>query len=114
MNNVKINGKEFPIKFSYKALSKICELKGIGLAQIEELFTFDKIQPYDIVIIAFAGLEEGARRLKIAFDLTIDDVDDLLYADIQAIGRIMVIYRNQNAAPLNPESPKKGAAKAKK
>ena len=116
MKKVKIANKEFPVKFSFQALDELCELRQCSLAGLDELSDPNKIKPVDILYLAYTGLKEGARREGKDFDLTLDQVDDLISSDMAAIGRIMDVYAHQNAQPPgNPTTPpKKKAGTAKK
>ena len=115
MKNVLINGKEYPVKFSFAALDNLCDLKGCSFSELEELFDVDKIRPADVVLLSYVGLKEGARRSGQNFKMEIDDVDDLLMSDMSAISRILGVFNSQNAAPEgNPAAPAKGATKGKK
>lgn len=114
MNNVKINGKDFPVKFSFHALDELCELRECSLAELDELSDITKVKPIDVLYLAFVGLKEGARRLGKPFALSLDDVDDMLSDDITAIGRIMSVYTQQNTPPAgNPTAPSKATGQKK-
>lgn len=116
MKKIKINGKDYPVAFSFNALNELCELKNCSFTELTELLAGNALLPNDLVIIAFVGLKEGARKEKEKFDLTIDDVDELLFQNMSLIAEIMEAFQLQTSAPKNQQAPRVGAIskKAKK
>ncbi len=115
MKYVKIAGKDYPVLYSFNALQELCELKECSFAEIDEIFVIDKMMPNDVVMLAFIGLQEGARRAKKKFEMTLEDVDDLLMSDMRAIGDLLGTFQKQNSTPPvgNPEALQRGAKKQK-
>ena len=74
-----VNSNQYPVKYGFNALRLFSNQTGIGLdelAQLQDSMSID----YAIALI-WAGLKDGARVEKIEFNMTIDDVADLLDED---------------------------------
>jgi len=98
---VKLGGEEYPVKFGFNAVRLYCDDTGIKLGAITDVFGPDGTLT-NLIKLAWYGLRDGSRSGKKPFELTIDDVSDLMdeQGKLQAIN---LIFLNQFTA--NFQSP---------
>lgn len=87
---VVIAGKNYPVKFGFNALRLFGNETGKTLAEIMSLN--NNIGINDAIALMWAGLKDGHRVEKIPFNLTMDDVSDLLDADQSALTKVMDVF----------------------
>jgi hypothetical protein len=92
-----IGGKERPVSFTVNALIELREKYQIDIIKgIDET----AMSPETIRAIAFVGLKHGARREKVEFTDTIEEVGDMLSLD--TIGDLMKSILGQAAKEGKP------------
>ena len=90
---VTIGKKELPIKFGFGALAKYSKITNTTLQDLDKLgidMTLD-----GALNLIYCGIEDGHRAAKQEFELTIDDLADLIDNDFDCIGKAMEILAEQ-------------------
>ena len=90
---VKLGGKNFPIFFGFNALRKYCGMTGTSLNKLMHLgqdMTLD--QALKLVLV---GIEEGCRKSEQEFNLTLDELGDMLDSDMTGLTRALEIFGEQ-------------------
>ena len=87
---VVIAGKNYPVKFGFNALRLFGNETGKTLAEIMSLN--NNIGINDAIALMWSGLKDGHRVEKTPFNLTMDDVSDLLDADQSALTKVMDVF----------------------
>lgn len=98
---VKVGDNTYPVKYGFNALRLFCNASGIELQELEKLgesITFD----YAINLV-WAGLKDGARVEKQSFDLTVEDVADLLDQDPSLINQCVELFTASFIKPASGE-----------
>ena len=101
-----INGKDYPVKYGFAALRLFTEATGTNLKELQKLG--EEITMTQALALIWAGLKDGARVMKVDFNLSIDEVADLIDEDQEAMNRVLEVFQES----LAPE--KSGKRKAKK
>ena len=99
---VKVGDNTYPVKYGFNALRLFCNASGIELQELEKLgesITFD----YAINLV-WAGLKDGARVEKQNFDLTVEDVADLLDQDPSLINQCVELFTASVIKPASCET----------
>lgn len=104
---VELSGKEYPLSFGYNALSMYENLTGKSFMQMGQNLNIE-----ELLAVCYVGLKDGARKSKSEFDLTIQDVGDLLDENESAFEDIMSAFKSQQTKEDTTE--KKTKAKANK
>lgn len=87
-----IGGKERTVLFTVNALIELRDKHGVDILKgIDE----QSMSPETIRAIAFVGMKHGAKRDKVEFTETLDEVGDML--TIQVIGEIVKTLSNHSA-----------------
>ena len=105
---VEFAGKKYPIFFGFNGLRKYCGMTGTSLNKLMSLgqdMTLD-----DALKLVLIGLEEGGRKSGQGFDMTIDELGDLLDTDMTGLTRALEIFGEQMGQ--NVSQPKVGEQKA--
>lgn len=111
---IDIGGKKFPIFFGFNGLRKYCGMTGTSLTKLMKLgddMTLD--QALHLVLV---GIEEGCRKSGEKFDLTIDELGDMLDTDMSGLAKALEIFgeqMGQNVRQPNPTGKKKIRKKLK-
>ena len=87
---IKVNDKQYPVKYGFNALRLFSNQTGIGLDELAKLQDSMSIA-YAIALI-WAGLKDGARVEKVEFEMTMDDVADLLDEDATIIEQCVAYF----------------------
>lgn len=75
-HTVVINEEKHPVKYGMNALRLFCEASNISLSDLEQLGNSMSLD--HAINLVWAGLKDGARVEKKAFDLSSEDVADLI------------------------------------
>ena len=89
----KIGSKEYPIKFGFNSLRKYSAKTNTSLADLDRLG--QEMNLDNALTLIYCGIEDGYRASKQDFDLTMDDLADLIDEDFNAIGRCMEVLAEQ-------------------
>tara|TARA_R110001583_G_scaffold41335_2_gene131601 strand:+ start:8047 stop:8403 length:357 start_codon:yes stop_codon:yes gene_type:complete len=108
---VKIASKNYPVFFGFNGLRKYCAATGTSLNKLMNLgqdMTLD--QALQLVLV---GIEEGCRKSSQDFDLTIDELSDLLDSDMGGLTRALEIFGEHMGHNIGgqEDTPKKKAKK---
>ncbi len=90
---IEINKEKLPIKFGFNALRKYSSKTNTSLQDLDKLgvdMTLD-----GALNLIYCGIEDGHRAAKQEFELTIDDLADLIDNDFDCIGKAMEILAEQ-------------------
>jgi len=111
---IKIASKSYPVFFGFNGLRKYCGKTGTSLNKLMNLgqdMTLD--QALQLVLI---GIEEGCRKSGQEFNLTIDELGDMLDTDMTGLTTALEIFGKQMGHNMQTPgtSKKKKANKSKK
>tara|TARA_R110000824_G_scaffold400323_1_gene607588 strand:+ start:218 stop:580 length:363 start_codon:yes stop_codon:yes gene_type:complete len=87
---VKLGKKDLPIYFGFNALRKYCRATGTSLQKLGTLGTEMSLD--DIVELIFHGTQEGHRRAGVDFNMSSDDIADLLDGDQNGMQKAMELF----------------------
>ena len=97
MNNVKIQGIAYPVKFSLNTKRLFCRQKGIELFEMEQMFSkvtkdvsIDDIENLGLFILT--AIQEGHRKQGLKCGLILDDIIEVMGDDPSFIAEVMDIY----------------------
>ena len=90
---VKINGKDFPIKFGFNSLRKYSDATNTSLSDLDKLGS--QMTLNEALLLIYYGLEDGYRAAKQPCEITIDDLSDLIDEDFDALTKCMEILGEQ-------------------
>lgn len=88
--HVLINGNEMPVKFGFAALMEFTESMKMNMQDLESLG--DNITLTQAVKLIWCGLKHGHRVEKVPFDLTVDDVADLMDTDMNVMEDVLKVF----------------------
>jgi hypothetical protein len=76
MKTVETAAGPMPVHFGWAALAEWTQNTGLTLNELNEIG--EKLTVTDAIFLVYAGLRHGARKEKVDFHLTIEDVADLM------------------------------------
>tara|TARA_R110000744_G_scaffold226221_5_gene344617 strand:+ start:1389 stop:1706 length:318 start_codon:yes stop_codon:yes gene_type:complete len=95
-------GKEvFPVKYGFNALRLFCNASNIGLQELEGIA--ENISIDHAINLVWAGMKDGARTEKKDFDLTTEDVADLIDVDFTVVKQCMDLFVSSFVKPSTEE-----------
>lgn len=100
-----INGKDYPVKYGFAALRAFSDVTGTTLNELNQLGKTMTIT--QALALVWAGLKDGARVMNKEFDLSIDDVADLMDEDDQAMNKVLEVFTASLAKPTKSKGKKK-------
>tara|TARA_R110001583_G_scaffold8915_1_gene42093 strand:- start:14477 stop:14827 length:351 start_codon:yes stop_codon:yes gene_type:complete len=107
---IELGGKKFPIFFGFNGLRKYCGITGTSLNKLMNLgqdMTLD--QALHLVLV---GIEEGCRKSGENFNLSIDELGDMLDTDMNGLTKALEIFGEQMGQNVTqPTTSKKKAGK---
>ena len=104
---VKMNGVEMPVSYSMNALAMFQKMTGTPLDKLPEI---GMNMPLEwMIIFAYCGLKDGARRAKVEFTATVEDVGDWLTDNAESFTELFTQFVVSQAPA--PKDKKKAAAK---
>ena len=98
-------GKEYAVKFGMNALAMFCEMENISFDELNKLGTSLRIG--QMISLAYCGLKEGARVCKQDFNLTKEDIGDMMDDDKDLITNIMSAFSSSQAVVKEEEEGEK-------
>ncbi|GAB2539800.1 hypothetical protein [Rufibacter soli] len=119
--HITVEGVKYPIRFSLNQTQVFCELEGCELKGYNDLFAIyeneegkltnrfaeQKVTPATLRHLLYSALKEGHRVEKLPFDLSLEDVGDLLdVLDAAAWRNITHLIVKKEEAPSPNDSPK--------
>tara|TARA_R100000781_G_scaffold26759_2_gene19843 strand:- start:2669 stop:3025 length:357 start_codon:yes stop_codon:yes gene_type:complete len=87
---IKLGKKDLPCYFGFNALRKYCRATGTSLHKLGTLGSEMSLD--DIVELIFYGAQEGHRKAGVDFNLTSDDIGDLLDGDQKGMQIAMELF----------------------
>ena len=100
-----LNGKDYPIRFGMNALRIYCKRTKTSLQDLDKLG--QDISLDDACQLILAGLQDGARVAGKDFDLTIEDIADILDEDFEALQKCFDVFGEQFSAKFKDEGNEK-------
>ena len=104
-NSIKIEGGEFPFSFGMAALTKFCDAHGLSLAEFSSIG--ENMPPRYILSMVWHGLQDGARKERKDFSMSLDDVGDLLDENPTMLQEAMDLIANAMQGTGNAKAPAK-------
>lgn len=83
IKEINIGGQPRPVSYGFNALAKFQEMSGLSLAELTSL-NASSMGLKSMIQFAWVGLYDGARKAKMEFPFTIEDVGDWLDEDSEA------------------------------
>lgn len=97
VKHVHINEKEYPVYFGFNALRIYCDKAGKTLQDLDKIG--QNMDLNDAVCLIWSGLKDGARKSKLEFDLSVDDLADEFDTDMDAISKCLNVFAEFQSAP---------------
>lgn len=110
IKEITIGGQLRPVSYGFNALAMFQDLTGLGLNQLSELRP-ESMTLKIMIQFAYVGLRDGARKSKIDFPFTTEDVGDWLDDDSAAFIHLFTEFVGSQQ-PEAVEGKKKAKAKA--
>ena len=104
---IETNDRKHAVRFGFNALREFSRMTGLTLSELENLGT-DMTLDHAITLM-FCGFKDGARKQKVNFRYSVDDVADWIDEDQDLIEKVFNIFEAQ----FNTEIEKKPKAEAK-
>ena len=112
LKKIAIGGEMRPIHFGFAALSQWCELSGLGLQDLGRIG--ENLSLANAINLIYVGLKHGARKTKVEFNYTADDIADWIDDEgMEVFNEAMQLFGEQ-MAKINPEQEKKKKVREKK
>ena len=87
---VKLGKHETPVYFGFNALRKFCRKTGTSLNDLSNFGHNMSLD--DIVELIYCGAQEGHRRAEVDFNMSADDIADMLDGDSAGLQRCMELF----------------------
>lgn len=104
-HEVEIGGTKRPVSYGFNALAMFQDMTGEPLDRLPEIGM--KMPIRYMIIFAYVGLKDGARKAMVEFTATVEDVGDMLDDNPDAFISLFAEFVNSQAPP----SPDKKKAK---
>jgi len=98
---IETNERKHPIRFGFNALREFSKMTGMTLSQLESLgndMTLDHA-----ITLMYCGFKDGARKEKVNFRYSVDDISDWIDDDESLIEKVFKVFEDQ----FNSEAEKK-------
>ena len=89
-HTININGESYPLRYGFAALMTFSKKTGINLEELEALS--EGIDLYTAVALLWSGLKDGARKEKKQFNLSVEDIADLLDDDVDVLTTALELF----------------------
>lgn len=106
MFSIEINGKPTTIKYGWAALRDFTQKTNINLSDFEN-GALDNLDVETILALIWSGLKQGARKDGVPFELTLDEVADILDDHPELLSKCIQDFESSISSP----SPNKKAVK---
>lgn len=106
MFSIEINAKPTTVKYGWAALRDFTQKTNIKLSDFET-GALDNLDVETILVLIWAGLKQGARKDGIPFELTLDEVADILDDHPDLLSKCIQDFESSISSP----SPNKPAVK---
>jgi len=108
---VETRGVKYPIRFGFNATADFSEMSGLTIADLQKLG--ENITPSAVRSLAYVGLKHGARINGEKFQLTIEDIGDMMDEDPSFLENVLKCFSN-DLPQNNGEEKKQDVPKGKK
>lgn len=95
---IEINGNVYPIRFGMNALRRYTKKQGLSLDALSKLG--QSISLDDACVLVYCGIEDGCRKSKQDFKLSVDDIADALDDDFTILEKAMKVFQES----FNPKN----------
>ena len=109
---VLLNGKDYPVRFGMNSLRLFTKETGRTLQDLQSLG--GDLSLDDACCLIKAGLTDGARKAGKEFNLTTEDIADMLDDDFDALQKVLDVFATQFSAKAGREGNEKGRKKTPK
>ena len=106
---IEVNGKRYPVRFGFNALREFTAVTGTTLSQLQTLQ--ENITLDNAIKLVWCGFKDGARKEKMPFSITVDDIADLLDEDSSILEQAFDTFNRHFS---NDEKKPRAKAKAAK
>ena len=100
-----LNGKDYSLRYGMNALRLYCKRTNRSLQDLDKLGQDMGLD--DACQLILAGLQDGARVAGKDFDLTIEDIADILDEDFGALQKCFDVFGEQFSAKFKDEGNEK-------
>jgi hypothetical protein len=103
---IEVNGNRYPVRFGFNALREFASITGTTLSELQHLqknITLDHA-----IKLVYCGFKDGARKDKMPFSMSVEDIADLLDEDSSILEKAFETFNKQFSG-----NEKKSRAKAK-
>lgn len=100
-----INGRDYPVKYGFAALRAFTDETNITLNQLGQIG--DNMTITQALALVWAGLKDGARVTGSKFEMSIDEVADLIDKDQEALTRVLSVFQKSISQPKASKGKKK-------
>lgn len=105
MDTIKIDKKEYPVKFGLSVIKRFAEKRGMkSLDEFDEWYRSIDQKGLDTLDyfaeLMLMGIQRGCKKENVSFDLDVDDILDLASDDPKIFSDLMAIFTNS----VNPEA----------
>ena len=100
-----INGKDYPVKYGFAALRAFTDATNTTLNELGSLG--DSMTMTQALALVWAGLKDGARVTGNKFEMSIDDVADLIDKDQEALTKVLAVFQKSISQPKASKGKKK-------
>lgn len=108
-NEIVSNGKTYYFSFGMAALSRFCEAENLGISDLGQLA--EGMTPLRALNMIHAGLKDGYRREGVPFDITLDDIGDIVDEDPDFMAKCMELVTKAMPAGNEQAGSKKKATR---
>ena len=98
---IKVGEKLYPVKYGFNALRIFCNESGIEVQEIENISQSMSLD--HAINLVWAGLKDGARVEKIDFNLSVEDIADMMDEENTLITQCMELFIASFVKPNSEE-----------
>lgn len=102
-----IGGKDRTFLFCLNSLKEFGKIEGLSIEQTFE--SLDKLSLDQTINLFYCCFKYGAKKEGLEVDFSADDVGDWLNDDLDKLGEIVELMKDQMPRSKNRKAPRKGA-----
>jgi len=106
---IEVNTKRYPVRFGFNALREFTAITGTTLSDLPNLQ--NNITLDHAIKLVWCGFKDGARKEKMPFHLSVDDIADFLDDDSSILEKAFNTFNNQFSSNEKKPMTKAKAAK---
>lgn len=96
MNEITINDKPYPFELTMGGLLLFANKKGLKFIAIDSI-DFKNFDVADIVLLVYCLLRSSALKHKVAFDFTLEQIEEAIYADDTVIQTLFSLFASSES-----------------